>query len=67
MMYCSKECQVGHWNQHKEECKVGNMEISVFDFILQMTQSQYQTVLLGDSIVSGKCFVTGKVDFINIQ
>ena len=49
------------------ECKVGNMEISVFDFILQMTQSQYQTFLLGDGIVSGKCFVTGKVDFINIQ
>ena len=42
-------------------------EIPVFDFILQMTQSQYQTVLLGDGIVSGKCFVTGKVDFINSQ
>ena len=22
VMYCSKECQVGHWNEHKEECKV---------------------------------------------
>jgi len=46
VMYCSKECQVGHWNQHKEKCKV--------------IQSQFKTVFLLDEMGNLKCHITGK-------
>jgi len=46
VMYCSKECQVGHWNQHKEECKE--------------TQGQYKSFLLNDDMSFGRCYITGK-------
>jgi len=44
--YCSRDCQVGHWDQHREECKV--------------TQAEYKTFYVLDDLNYGTNHIDGK-------